>query len=182
MSLSAAYKVLLTAGIVLLNFVGFCLMEYQQKWEQLDALEERLATRQLVLEEKRAKDYALQESAEEIERLEQDLSQLLHQEQGRQVGDYVEALQEMAAETYHTFDLAIESVTPLPSSGPEGYYTQDFQMHLSGRYYAVEDFLYQMDGLSGQQLVAINGLEIRSGKGGRLSLTMPMRAYLGGSR
>ncbi|MGE0492530.1 MAG: type 4a pilus biogenesis protein PilO [Vulcanimicrobiota bacterium] len=182
MSLTSTYKVLLVVGFLMLDFVGFYLTEYRDKWGELSELEERLEHRHLVLEQKRAKEYALADSADEIAKLEAHLSNLLTQHpEAEALGLYIDGLEQIVLSSYENegLPLAIESVTPLPASPPEGYRTQDFQMNFLGRYDAIEDFLYQMNGLQSEQLVAISSLHLSSTDEGPLRITMPMRAYLG---
>lgn len=187
MSLNNGAKILLVVGFILLDFIGFYLLEYQAKFEERNLLEARLAQRQQLLEEKIAQTVALRQAARTLDELEIELAALLGSDAAQAdipLGEYVERLEDLVAESAQDgWDLRMDSVTPLPSETVPGLRTRDFQVNLLGRFDSTGELLYRLHDLQSRtQLVAIHELRLHADGQGWLTVEVPMRAFLRGPK
>lgn len=186
MVLNTPMKIVLTVVIIFLIGIGFYLLDYQKKLNDIKDLEANLVSKndQLKRDEQRVR--ALPEQLKKREKLQNELNALIQQKLPKEdamifVPKFIQSMEELiASERRMTGDNSLEvtSIQPgqlekttdeAPSKSSKGggelkalvmFPKQPFNVSLKGKYSTVIHFLHQLAALRLQRLVTITRISL----------------------
>ncbi|MFP4498026.1 MAG: hypothetical protein ACLFQV_07425 [Vulcanimicrobiota bacterium] len=203
MALNTPMKIVLTVVLIALIGVGFFLLDYQKKLNEIESLEDTYKAKVAQLETNEQRVKALPEQIKRKERLEAELNALIQQKLPKEdaaifVPKFIQEMEDLIAyEKKVTGDpfLQVNKITPgeliMPTEGGGDdevkalmiFPKQSFQVEYEAKFSTVIHFLHQLAALRLERLITIDKISL-SGKGGsvgespRLKVSMPMIAYL----
>lgn len=185
MTLTNPMKVILALVIIVLIGLGFWLLDWQKKQNEIAQLDKKLQERQDKLRQSKELVKALPKLTKEKEVLEKQLNAVLTTDLPKEkpevfVANFIRDIESLVlTERQRTGDRSFEilSVTPgamtsQAAPGTEGgdemetpeslkqFPTRMFQMSMRGRYITLIDFLYQLGALQLERLVTINKIAL----------------------
>jgi Tfp pilus assembly protein PilO len=201
-------KIVLAIVIIFLIALGFWLLDWQEKLNNLNQLETTLTQRQNKLKDSELLVNDLPKETDRNDRLTKELKSLIKERFTQETADefvpsYLTEIEKLVEfEKSNTGDQSFQilSLTPgvLSSGGGKDaskekqtdqkalkdYPTRTFQMSMRGKYATLIDFLRQLGALKLKRLVTINKIslapveESKSGESPVLAITIPITAYL----
>lgn len=206
MALPTPMKVVLALFIIVLIGLGFWLVDWQKKMNEIKQQEKTLGDKKKELGDMEKLILELPQEKKRQEELKRELREVIQEQltpetESEFVPSYIADIEKLVEQERVRMgdpDFIIISLTPgaltSTSGGKEaadegpaalaGYPTRTFQMSLTGRYASIIDFLRQLGALKLKRLVTINRLNLSPGgeavpgKSPTLSITMPITAYL----
>ncbi len=191
MVLNTPMKIVLTVVIIFLVGIGFYLLDYQKKLNDIKDLEAQLVTKNTQLRNDEERVRALPEQLKIRERLTTELNTLIQEKLPREdamifVPKFIQSMEELiASERRVTRDASLEvmSITPgqlekptdgggrAPKAGADGeikalvqFPKQPFQVNITGKYGSVIHILHQLAALRLKRLVTIQRIVLSPGE------------------
>jgi Tfp pilus assembly protein PilO len=204
MALNTPMKIVLTVVVIILIGIGFYLLDYSSKFNEIKDMEAELVKKEEMLKVNQERVRRLPEQLAKKEMLEIQLDKLIQERLPQEdamifVPRFIQSMEQLIAkERVATGDRTMEviSITPgklePPSTEAQGdsqvlelFPKQPFQVNLKARYPTVIHLLHQLAALKLERLVTITNITLNPegnapgpGMSPTLRVTMPVVAYL----
>ena len=174
--MSTSIKLLLAIVATLLIAVGFYACDWSEKLQRRQAAQANLLARRDQWQRLKAaiQEYpSLQQQVLERQRLFG-----VNSERGDDfVANYLGEVERRVAGSGDP-SFRIQSISAAAATLQAPFQTRVFSLSLKGRYSTLVDFLWQLSARKADRVVTINSLRLSQGEGGRLTVDLPLTAYM----